>query len=55
MHRPALIIGDFNAHKKVWGCGVLDAQGKAVEDFVNSNNLTIVNSPNCTYIHPATG
>ena len=48
-------MGDFNAHSQVWGCGKLDPKGKAVEDFINSNNLTLLNSSDITYVHPATG
>ena len=53
---PALIMGDFNAHSQVWGGGRLDAKGRVLEDFINNNNLLLVNSKNiCTYVHPATG
>jgi ribonuclease HI len=53
---PVLIMGDFNAHSPVWGCDRLDAKGRVVENFVNNNNLCLLNNNNsCTYIHPATG
>jgi len=51
---PILITGDFNSHSTLWGCAILDRQGKMVEDILIKHNLCILNDTSFTYIHPAT-
>ena len=46
---PFLILGDFNSHNPVWGGTVLDEKGKIIEDFVNNNNISIINDGSFTY------
>lgn len=52
---PFVLMGDFNAHSPLWGDALLDSRGKLVEDFLNHNNLVVLNSKTTTYMHPATG
>ncbi|XP_035216980.1 uncharacterized protein LOC118190394 [Stegodyphus dumicola] len=42
-----LLAGDFNAHSETWGYPHTDLRGRAVEDFVASNDLSIHNEPEC--------
>src|SRR5215470_18218621 len=50
-----MILGDFNAHKTIWDSKHIDNKGKIVEDWINKNNLSLMNSQDPIYIHPATG
>ncbi|MEN8173077.1 MAG: reverse transcriptase domain-containing protein [Chloroflexota bacterium] len=52
---PFLILGDFNAHNKMWGDDRPDHRGKQIEDLINRHNLCIFNDKSKTYLHPATG
>jgi len=52
---PVLLCGDFNAHSPLWGCSSLDIKGKICEDFMNNNNLLLLNNKTSTYLHSATG
>lgn len=52
---PVLLLGDFNSHSTLWGCGSLNTRGKIIEDFINNNNLCLLNNKSYTYLHPATG
>jgi exonuclease III len=52
---PVLLVGDLNAHSPLWGSNNLDNKGKQIEDFINNNNLCLLNTKTPTYIHPATG
>ena len=40
--RATIIMGDFNAASASWGYKYNNKQGKAVEDFINSNNLELL-------------
>ena len=46
---PFLILGDFNAHNPLWGGDTLDSAGKIVEDFVDSNAISILNDGSFTF------
>ncbi len=49
-----LIVGDFNSHNLIWGSGRTDRRGKIVGDFVNNEDLMVLN--NCrksTYFNVA--
>ena len=50
--KPMMILGDFNAHNTIWGSKHSDNKGKIVEDWINKNNLSLMNSQDPTYIHP---
>ena len=45
-----IICGDLNCRSEAWGDRITTARGKLLEDFVNSNNLTIKND--CTKFIP---
>ena len=48
-------MGDFNAHNPLWGSDKLTDKGKKLEDFVNQNDLCILNYGSSTYLHPGNG
>ena len=52
---PVLLMGDFNGHNPLWGGSTLDTRGKLVEDFVNNNNLCVLNDRSSTFLSSATG
>ena len=48
--KPCIIVGDFNAYSPLWGCASTDARGRAVETFINTSDLILMN--NGTPTHP---
>ncbi|KAK7108155.1 hypothetical protein V1264_015944 [Littorina saxatilis] len=46
-----LITGDFNSHSPSWGYRQIDSKGEEVEDWMLTNQLTLLNQPDdpCTY------
>ena len=56
IHSKTLIVGDLNAHSPLWGYKERNKSGEAVEDFVQSNPLVLLNSPTSqpTLMHYAT-
>lgn len=44
---PYLILGDFYSHNSIWGSNKTDIRGKIVEEFINDNNLNILNNIDC--------
>ena len=54
---PYLILGDFNAHSPVWSNGTqaVDNRGRIVENFLDKNNLVILNKGMNTYHHLPSG
>jgi len=52
---PILLLGDFNAHSRLWGCSKTNVCGKLVEDILLKHNLSLLNDGSYTYLHPATG
>ena len=51
---PYLILGDFNAHNRLWGCRGNNARGRRVEEILRANGLNILNNGSPTYITPNT-
>ena len=47
--RNILICGDFNAHNVSWGSRSTDPMGSTLMDFVDFNNLFILNNGDTTY------
>jgi len=52
---PSIILGDFNAHNPIWGSAQMNNRGKIIEEFINTNNLCILNDGSNTYLHPGYG
>ena len=52
---PILLLGDFNAHSRLWGCSKTNVCGKLVEDILLKHNLSLLNDGSYTYLHPAAG
>jgi len=52
---PILLLGDFNAHSKDWGCPSNDRKGKIIGDLLTERDLSILNDGSTTYLHPGSG
>lgn len=50
-----ILIGDFNAHNTLWGSRTTNSRGKLFEDFVERNNLIILNNGQPTFMSHAYG
>ena len=51
-----LIVGDFNSHNLIWGSGRTDRRGKIVGDFVNNEDLMVLNDcRKSTYFNVGSG
>ena len=44
-HRPIIVMCDSNAHHVSWGNRTSDARGAAIVNFLESNNLRVINRP----------
>ena len=49
--RPAIIMGDFNAHNPLWGSTTSNRRGKDLEDIFNLRNMIVLNDGSHTYLH----
>ena len=47
---PCLVLGDFNAHHRAWGCDATNGRGRAVLDFIERHNLVFLNNQSPTYV-----
>ena len=52
---PYLLVGDFNGHNMLWGCSKNNIRGEIIENFIEANDLCLMNDKSHTYLHPATG
>ena len=52
-----ILLGDFNSHSKLWGYKEANPSGKAIEEFIQSNPVKLLNTPltEKTLHHYATG
>ena len=48
---PFVLIGDFNAHSRLWGDMWQDSRGQMVEKLLNDYNLCLLNTGEPTYRH----
>ena len=51
-HLPSsslMICGDFNAHHVCWGCGDTNSRGRKVLEFIEDNDLILLNQRDHTY------
>ena len=53
--KPFILMGDFNSHNQIWGSRDTNERGHKTENFMNKNNLCLLNNKSPTYLHPATG
>ena len=49
---PVVLLGDFNAHNKDWGCSENDSKGKIIGDLMLQHNLSLLNDVSATYLYP---
>jgi len=45
---PVVWTGDFNAHNPLWGSRNIDVNGVLIEDFIDKNNLVLLNNGRLT-------
>ena len=50
-----IICGDFNAHNKLWGSVNTDSNGRVMEEFIQHNDLVLLNDGSPTRLDPHTG
>jgi len=48
--KRSLIVGDFNAHNKLWGSSKTNERGKIIEEILADKNLVILNTGQATRI-----
>ncbi|XP_075167662.1 uncharacterized protein LOC142239777 [Haematobia irritans] len=44
---PYILLGDFNGHNTIWGSERTDSRGKIIGQFVNENDLNILDNISC--------
>lgn len=44
---PYMLLGDFNSHNTMWGSEKTDQRGKIIYDFINENDINLMNNINC--------
>ena len=49
--RPAVIMGDFNAHNPLWGSSSSNRRGRDLEDIFTLRNMIVLNDGTHTYLH----
>ena len=49
---PIVLLDDFNAHNKHWGCSKNDSKGKIIGDLMLQHNLSLLNDVSATYLYP---
>ena len=42
--KPQIVIGDFNSHSTLWGYTTTDSEGEAVEQWADSNRLSLIHN-----------
>ena len=47
---PVLITGDFKSYHPIWGSDTADSRGTQAANFIENNNLNILNNGNATRI-----
>lgn len=52
---PVVWTGDFNAHNPIWGSRIRDGNGVLIEDFIDKNNLVVLNDGRPTRIQVNSG
>ena len=52
---PFILMGDFNGHHTLWGCGDVNNRGQQLEDLILKNDLILLNDKSHTYFHSASG
>ena len=45
--KPHIVIGDFNSHSTPWGYTTTDRDGEAVEQWADSNIVSLIHNANC--------
>ena len=52
---PFILAGDFNAHNNLWGSSHTSSRGHIIEDCINTNHLSLLNTNAPTFICSSSG
>ena len=52
---PFILMGDFNGHHTLRGCGDVNNRGQQLEDLILKNDFILFNDKTHTYFHSASG
>ena len=52
---PYIILGDMNARNETWGDTVTNPRGRMLEEIIDQNNISLLNSAAYTHFHVQTG
>ena len=52
--QPYLLLGDFNAHHRTWGCHNTSTRGTQLFNVINSLDLVLLNDMTPTHTHTST-
>ena len=53
--KPYILLGDMNAHNRIWGSKKTDKRGHTIEKLIDQKPLCLFNTKAATYQHAATG
>ena len=53
--KPYILLGDMNAHNRIWGSKKTDERGRTIEKLIDQKSLCLFNTKAATYQHAATG
>lgn len=52
---PFILVGDFNCKHPLWGDPLTDARGRILEDIIQSEDISLLNTGSFTHFHSQTG
>ena len=50
LNKRTIIVGDLNAHNKLWGCSYTKIRGRLLEEILVEKNMVVLNTGQATYI-----
>ena len=53
--KPYIIVGDVNSHNTLWGLPNIDNRGKIVENWIENDNIILVNTGDPTHFNCSSG
>ena len=49
-NKRTILVGDFNAHNKMWGCTETRPRGRLLEEIITENRMVVLNTGQATHI-----
>ena len=50
INKRTIMVGDFNAHNKSWGCTKNNSRGNIIEEIIAKLNMVVLNTGQATFI-----